>query len=180
MVLARSPKGHRFVPYSDGRILAEAEWSRPVYCVMSGHVKKHQMKDISGALHYGVPHDHIMVLGCKTIPYFRTYNPHQKPKSFSGKVEVRIIRGVFPIVLLHSNACCAVKPLNSVAKATEAVSANSCCSASSTAACGRFWFRLLASLKRLEKHLGRDNSIVQCKISLSHHKYIFWTFAAAQ
>ena len=93
---------------------------------------------------------------------------------------VRIIRGVFPVVLLHSNACCAVKPLNSVAKATEAVSANSCCSASSTAACGRFRFRLLASLKRLEKRLGRDNSIVQCKPHCHITSIFFWTFAAAQ
>lgn len=33
---------------------------------MSVHVKEHQMVEIPRVLHYGVPHNPIMVLGCKT------------------------------------------------------------------------------------------------------------------
>ena len=33
---------------------------------MSVHGKEHQVVEISGALHYGVPHNHIVVLGRKT------------------------------------------------------------------------------------------------------------------
>lgn len=37
-----------------------------MYCAKSVHVKEHHVVKISGALHYGISYDHIMVLGCET------------------------------------------------------------------------------------------------------------------
>lgn len=61
-----------------------------MYCTMSMHVKEHQMAEISGALHYGVPHNHIMILArkipdiiikrqsrwhsCSKAPYISSYH----------------------------------------------------------------------------------------------------------
>ena len=48
---------------------------RPLYCGMPVHVIEQQMVEITGALHYGVSHDHIMLLGRKTPDIIIVINP---------------------------------------------------------------------------------------------------------
>lgn len=45
----------------------EGKTLRTMYCAVSVHIKESQVVEISGALHHGVSHNHIGVLGCKTL-----------------------------------------------------------------------------------------------------------------
>lgn len=52
-----------------------------IYCAISVHVKEHLMVKVSGALHYGMPHNHIVVLTRKTpdnIMLLRFLNPENE------------------------------------------------------------------------------------------------------
>lgn len=39
-----------------------------MYCAMSVHIKEFQVVEITGALHTGLPHNHIEVLAYNTLP----------------------------------------------------------------------------------------------------------------